>query len=272
MASNRRLAPFLVLVAGLMSNTEAVAQAVDFAGCYQLQLGPWRPSDVPFIRSRAYQVPERIQLDTARFVVNGTEYGFSLRAMDGEDSGVYALSYWQDHEDALHLVWSTGHEAVVVWLHVDQGSIQGHARAWIDHTAPDVRRTVRAISIPCDAPSQDQVRTTTSGTLSAEWTGPAAGPTASNNATPSRFVAFGASRALLRAEAGGQPGQVAGAPNRSACVANGAPVVNTETLCAVDGQSPVQPFWRDSSRTRQSWRSGIRSKWRRLPVTSSRLW
>lgn len=176
-ASSRRFAVALVLVAfgttliggwrwaerELVERPEAPAAAMNYAGCYEIRLGRWLPSDM---RGHGVGgiVPERLHLDTTR----GTSGPDSLRYYRSREIGQrlirpgwWGAAYWVPLQDGhVQLVWSTGLHGVMMDLRPRGNTLRGRAVGFTDvgGLLPDPRARVSAVRVPCGSVALDSTR------------------------------------------------------------------------------------------------------------------
>ena len=148
---NQRMRVILIAVSGaVLTPSLATGQAEALFGCYELQLSPWLPADAKVLKSKSYVLPDRVQLDSTQI----PRRGYALRPVGRDPWTVHELTHWgtteKDGETTVHLIWTTGFEAVLMWLSPRKDALVGDAETWIDYPVDRARRTVRAVRIPCE--------------------------------------------------------------------------------------------------------------------------
>jgi Carboxypeptidase regulatory-like domain len=155
----RRAAPSRAMAESGLGLVERVA------GCYALQLGPWRPARVPGVSPRATGVPTRIVLDAAHYVAREPfqSRGFVVRPQPGEPPSAYVHAFWEPAEgtaDTVRIVWSTGYGGVELYLGAGgpasemSPELRGSAATFDENGDPATvqRTTVVARRVSCPAP------------------------------------------------------------------------------------------------------------------------
>ena len=159
----------LVASAGVMLGTYIWARADErrpeenatftqnFAGCYEVEVGPWIPS-VMLGHAAQGIIPDRLQLDTARRVTYVVRNSLLIRPpwSDGD-------AWWLPIDaNQVRLVWHNGFNGVSVDLHRRGAELRGKAVGSTDMGGfwPESRALVRArptdcASVPVDAGRAD---------------------------------------------------------------------------------------------------------------------
>ena len=129
----------------------------NFAGCYEVEVGPWIPS-VMLGHAAQGIIPDRLQLDTARRVTYVARNSLLIRPRWSNGDA------WWLPIDANHvrLVWHNGYNGVSVDLHRRGAQLRGKAVGSTDMVGfwPESRALVRArptdcASVPVDSVSAD---------------------------------------------------------------------------------------------------------------------
>src|ERR1700752_10356 len=127
-----------------------------FAGCYEVELGPWIPS-VMLGHAAQGIVPARIRLDTTR----GDGYSWEATKPLIRPGWQDGDAYWVPTDSKrVELVWHNGFNGVRLSLHRRGSELRGRA---VGHTDvggfwPESRALVRARPIACSEVPVDSVR------------------------------------------------------------------------------------------------------------------
>lgn len=134
---------------------EQPTYAASFAGCYEVELGPWIPS-VMLGHAAQGIVPTRIRLDTTRGK-QSFEMSKLLIRPGWEDGNAYWLPI---SSERLELVWNNGFHGVGLNLRRRGTELQGKAVGHTDVSGfwPESRALVRARPTDCALVPADTVR------------------------------------------------------------------------------------------------------------------
>jgi hypothetical protein len=142
--------------ADLGEDVENTAYIGKFAGCYEVEVGPWIPS---IMLGHAAQgiIPDRLQLDTARRVTYVARKSLVIRPR-----WAYGDAWWLPIDaNEVRLIWHNGYNGVSVDLHRRGAQLRGKAIGSTDMGGfwPESRALVRARPIDCTLVAADSVRT-----------------------------------------------------------------------------------------------------------------
>ena len=123
------------------------------AGCYDLELGPWKAPDALRSDSIDFEPPPRILLDS-NLIREGPDSGrYPLRTAPRSVPSVHAMTAWQPMgHDTVSLVWSTGFVGLTAVLVRDGEVLRGQAETFTD-VVPDTSATRTVVARPADCES-----------------------------------------------------------------------------------------------------------------------
>lgn len=142
----------LILLVALTA-TRLGAQAREWAGCYDLESGPW--SRAMGADSLSYAPPPRVRLDT--LIADGWSSDsrrYQVRPAPGSPPSSHEYAAWRPTSaDAVVIDWSTRYDGVSVRLTRDGSLLLGRARTHT-HVLPFEPHTADVVARPvdCDAP------------------------------------------------------------------------------------------------------------------------
>jgi hypothetical protein len=147
----------LLLGIGLGRPAAAVAQALgrgDLAGtCYDLSLGPWRPTQLLSEDSIYIAPPSRVRFDSSR--TERWPDRLVLVTAPGGYPSVHRYAFWRPvGSDSVELLWSTGYSGLRMTLGGRPSELRGEARAFWDFPRDPLTADVAARRVQCDPPAR----------------------------------------------------------------------------------------------------------------------
>jgi len=140
---NRTVIP-LAIALSLASS----ASTRSLAGCYELQLFPWRPAIALGEDSIFVSPPPRVELTTTPDHT-WNERGFKVIPTGGVSDSIFKHPYWTSDSDQVHIVWTTGFSGFGMDLRERGNKLEGTAYTHWDFTRPRQTSDVVATKASC---------------------------------------------------------------------------------------------------------------------------